>query len=92
MYVFDILPDTRGQHDTIHSKDDIQECYILKRTGSQDDQERRYEAFKFHFHRTDSRHPQPCYRKQGQVNELGVDQSLGEQLGCQGVQYGEISE
>ena len=23
---FDILPDTRGQHDTIHSKEDIQEC------------------------------------------------------------------
>ena len=77
MYVFDILPDTRGQHDTIHSKDDIQECYILKRTGSQDDQERRYEAFKFHFHRTDSRHPQPCYRKRGQVNELVDAQNIG---------------
>ena len=70
---FDILPDTRGQHDTIHSKEDIQECYILKKTGSQDDQEPRYEALKFHFHCTDSRHPQPCYRKQGQVNELGSD-------------------
>ena len=69
---FDILPDTRGQHDTIHSKEDIQECYILKKTGSQDDQEPRYEALKFHFHCTDSRHPQPCYRKQGQVNELRV--------------------
>ena len=73
---FDILPDTRGQHDTIHSKEDIQECYILKKTGSQDDQEPRYEALKFHFHCTDSRHPQPCYRKQGQVNELGQIQGL----------------
>ena len=34
MDAFDILPDTQGQYDTIHSKEDIQECYILKKTGS----------------------------------------------------------
>ena len=44
---------------------------FLKKTGSQDDQKPRYEALKFHFHRTDRRHPQPCYQKQGWVNELG---------------------
>ena len=44
---FDILPDTRGQHDTIHLKEDIQECYILKINGFQDNQEPRYKALKF---------------------------------------------
>ena len=36
---FDILPDTLDQHDTIHSKEDIQDYYILKKTESQDEQE-----------------------------------------------------
>ena len=31
---FDILPDTLHQHDTIHSKEDIQDYYILKKTES----------------------------------------------------------
>ena len=58
---FDILPDTLDQHDTNHSKEDIQDYYILKKTESQDDQEQRYEALKFDFQRIDSRHPKPCY-------------------------------
>ena len=36
---FDILPDTLHQHDTIHSKEDIQDYYILKKSESWDDQE-----------------------------------------------------
>ena len=31
---FDILSDTLDQHDTIHSKEDIQDNYILKKTES----------------------------------------------------------
>ena len=54
---FDIFPDTRGQHNTIHSKEDIQGYSIFKNSVSFDDQEPTESVPNLRARRIGSRHP-----------------------------------